>query len=315
MRRSLAAFALASLLAACARDPSAPAWTETPYPTVDGRGTRVLLVAGGNDVANFAQEIVDQRRMWRASALEDAEIACFWAKPTPRAYGDDRRQYEALTSSLSECAAANPRAVLEAIHGAAASGPDDFYLYITSHGVASLGGDEHTWVLPPEERAFLEQPALALDATRGARVGDPAGLLGTWRERPADRDMLVMTPRVLRDGLLAFPEHTRKIVVLQGCFSGGFLDGPDSLRDVPNTVVLTAASAQRPSFGCGSGTRTTFWGGALGRELEDRVGRQTTPQSIDWHDVHRNVARRVRNLERALGQRPSQPQFFDTAAR
>lgn len=303
---------IAVLAAACNRNAAAPGWTEAPYPTVDATGTRVMLVAGGDDVANFAQEVVDQRRMWRATAVPDDAVSCFWAKPTKRAWAGDRRQYGALAEVVNECAAASPGIVLDAIRAAAASDPEDFYLYITSHGVPSLGGDEHGWVLPPEERAFLDQHALALDATR-PRVGDPAGLLTTWHNEPGKREQLVMTPAALRDALLAFAPHTRRVVVLQGCFSGGFLDGPDSLRSVPNTVVLTAASSDRPSFGCGSGTRTTFWGGALSRELDDRLGRRTTPQAIDWFDVHRNVARRVRNLERALGQRPSQPQFFDTA--
>jgi hypothetical protein len=199
--------------------------------------------------------------------------------------------------------------VLDDIERVAESAPPYFYLYVTGHGVPALGGREHAWLLPPEEREFLSQHALALDADRSVRIGDTAALLAAWRDHTHPRDRISLTPQTLAAALAKFPDETRKIIVLQGCFSGGFLVGDDALLSVPNTVVLTAASASRPSFGCGAGTRETFWGGALGRELDERVRRGTTPDEVPWHEVHEAVAKRIRKLERTLGQRPSKPQF------
>ena len=285
-------------------------WTDPAYADEDLSPTaRVMLVAGGDDVANFAAEVDRQKHSWRRAGVAAADIACYWAKPTSKALRDDRRQYAALASSMSDCAQATAARVLDDIERVAESAPPYFYLYITAHGVPTLGAQKHAWLLAPDERAFLSQPALALDADRSVRVGDTAALLTAWREHTYPRDRIILTPRTLAAALAKFPDATHKIIVLQGCFSGGFLAGDDTLVSVPNTTVLTAAAANRPSFGCGAGTRETFWGGALGRELDDRVRRGTGPDEVPWHAVHEAVSKRVRKLERALGQRPSKPQF------
>lgn len=285
----------------------------TPYPTAPpSPSTRVMLVAGGNDVANFAEEVVRQRGLWRRAGVAADDIACYWAKPTARAFADDRRQYGRLHDEMADCAEASAARVLGDIETIALAPPETFYLYITAHGVPSLGGDARSWVLAPEERAFLAQPALALDGDPSVRVGAPADQLAALRSgTPADR--VALTPASLRAALSTLPDATEKIVVLQGCYSGAFLAGPDALTSLPNTTVLTAAASNRPSFGCGAGTRETFWGGALGRTLEDHVRRGTAPEHVKWHDVHLDVAARVRRLERALGQRPSRPQFGTSA--
>ena len=104
-------------------------------------------------------------------------------------------------------------------------------------------------------------------------------------------------PASLRAALSTLPDATQKIVVLQGCYSGAFLAGPDALTSLPNTTVLTAAASNRPSFGCGAGTRETFWGGALGRTLEDHVRRGG--KGLEWHA--RDLMRAARPYVRCLG--------------
>jgi hypothetical protein len=309
--KPLHALSLAALLlGGCRR---AHEWTDPPYATTDvSPTTRVMLVAGGEDVANFAAEVDRQHRIWRRAGVAEDDIACYWAKPTSKALREDQRQYASLSAKMSGCAEASAARVLDDITRVAQSAPPYFYLYITAHGVPTLGGREHAWVLPPDEREFLSQPALALDADRAVRVGDTAALLTAWREHTYPKDRITLTPQTLAAALAQFPDETHKIVVLQGCFSGGFLVGESALVSVPNTTVLTAAAANRPSFGCGPGTRETFWGGALGRELDDVVRRGTTPDRVPWHEVHEAVARRVRHLERTLGQRPSKPQFGES---
>ena len=270
--------------------------------------TKVMLVAGGDDVANFAAEVVQQRSMWRAAGLSDDEIACYWAQPTERALKRDRRQYRSLAPALTDCRPASAARVLADIAEVGRNAPPWFYLYITTHGVQALAPEGSGWYLDADERAFLDQHALSLDANRKLRLQHVGNLLEARRSGTPD-DALVMTPATLRRAFETFPNSSEKIVVLQGCFSGGFVAGPVSLADVANTTVLTAAAADRPSFGCGSGTRTTSWGGAFGRELRKHVRRGVAPPDVDWRAVHEAVSRRVTHLERAAGQRPSRPQF------
>ena len=48
--------------------------------------TRIMLVAGGNDIANFAAEVVEQRALWKKAGVADDAIACYYAKPTAKAF-------------------------------------------------------------------------------------------------------------------------------------------------------------------------------------------------------------------------------------
>ncbi len=276
--------------------------------------TRVMLVAGGDDVANFAQEVARQATLWRRAGVAATEIACYWARPTPEALRDDRRQYRRLGDAMASCAEASAARVLADIEASADLAPTYFYLYVSAHGVQNLGGGLQRWSLPPDERAFLAQPALALDADPRVRIGDAAGLLAARASGEPPSDRIALTPTSLAAALARFPASTHKIVVLQGCFSGGFLTGPGRLTAVPNTTVLTAAAADRPSFGCGSGAKETFWGGALRRTLARAAHGGHAPDAVDWHAIHVEVKRRVRALERALGQRPSHPQYGTSSA-
>jgi Peptidase C13 family len=311
-RSIAAAVVVAAALTGCGATTFAS--ISSPYPTRDPNPTtRVMLVAGGNDVANFAEEVARQRRLWRHAGVAKQDIACYWAKPTEAAFLADRRQYAALEDDMADCAEASAARVLDDIEALAGSPPDALYLYITAHGVPRLGGDARSWVLAPEEQAFLAQPALALDGDPRLRVGAVGDQLAALRDGALPADRIALTPASLKSALAALPAGTEKIVVLQGCYSGAFLAGPNALVTLANTTVLTAAARDRPSFGCGAGTRETFWGGALGRALEDHVGRGTAPERVPWHDVHLDVAARVRRLEHALGQRPSRPQFATSA--
>jgi len=271
--------------------------------------TKVMLVAGGDDVANFAAEVAAQRRMWRAAGLQDDEIACYWAQPTERAWARDRRQYRRIAPALAHCRPATAARVLAEIGEVAEHAPPWFYLYVTTHGVQTLASEGSGWYLDASEREFLEQHALSLDADPKLRLQHVGNILAARRSGARD-DVLVMTPATLSAALDRLPDATKKIVVLQGCFSGGFIDEGDALASLHNIVVLTAAAADRPSFGCGSGTVTTYWGGTLYRELRKRVRLGVTPPEVDWHAVHEAVSRRVGRKERSSGNKPSQPQFY-----
>lgn len=50
-----------------------------------------------------------------------------------------------------------------------------------------------------------------------------------------------------------------RVIVISACYSGGFID---TLRS-PNTLVITAARADRTSFGCGNSANATWFGQAF----------------------------------------------------
>lgn len=88
-----------------------------------------------------------------------------------------------------------------------------------------------------------------------------------------------------------------RVVVISACFSGGFIP---ALRD-EHTAVLTAARANRPSFGCGTESVATYFGRAWMIE-----GLNATTDPLAAFDSART---RIRERERAEGFDPSLPQL------
>jgi hypothetical protein len=88
------------------------------------------------------------------------------------------------------------------------------------------------------------------------------------------------------------------ILILSGCYTGTFLRDP--LRS-PTRIILTAAAADRPSFGCRPGAQYTYY---------DRCFLRAFTTAPTWQALHRAVARCVATAERRLGTPPSHPQAF-----
>jgi hypothetical protein len=66
-------------------------------------------------------------------------------------------------------------------------------------------------------------------------------------------------PDDLTDALKTNPRIRWKVVVVNACYSGGFID---ALRD-DSTMVMTSARADRTSFGCGADSDITYFGKAF----------------------------------------------------
>ena len=116
-------------------------------------------------------------------------------------------------------------------------------------------------------------------------------------------DSLALTqirPQDLRAALDASGIRWR-VIVVSSCYSGGFVD---ALRD-PSTLVITAARADRPSFGCGSDSAITWFGKAFLT--------QALNQTSDFEDAFVIASRQVRIWELAQGQTPSIPQISEGA--
>lgn len=290
--------------------------------------TKVFLVAGGEDVANFAAEVLEQRTLWRRAGLREDEIACYWAKPTRTGLAEDFEQYEPLALALRSCRAASPAQVAADIRAAAAQAEGFVYLFVSSHGLPSqlraLERSEHPRTqrfvasLSEAERAVLEPAAVGLEAGDGPGLGEPRAIVAALREGAAP-ESLVFTPTTLAPLLGSFPDEVHKVVVLQACFSGGFIDhhargvdataaGADSLLAVPNLTVLTATAAERPSFGCGSGEARTYFGGAVNVVLE-RALEHHAPKDLPWREIYEDVVLIIEAMEAVSGQRASQPGF------
>jgi hypothetical protein len=88
-----------------------------------------------------------------------------------------------------------------------------------------------------------------------------------------------------------------RLIILQSCFSGQFIP----VLATPRTVVVTAASAMHPSFGCSAGNDWTFFGHALinlALRKPDSFARQ-----------FRRAYVTINGWEQKLGIEPSNPQI------
>ena len=68
-----------------------------------------------------------------------------------------------------------------------------------------------------------------------------------------------INPEDLADALDTEPSMRWKVLVVNACYSGGFID---ALRD-DSTMVITAARSDRTSFGCGTESEITYFGKAF----------------------------------------------------
>ncbi len=109
----------------------------------------------------------------------------------------------------------------------------------------------------------------------------------------------VVRPATLDNALDAGCGTLPTVVIVSACHSGVFLT--PAMRQ-PNRVVLTAAAADRVSFGCGAGDRFTYYDQCL---LQQFDGAST------WGQLAQATRTCVQNLEKSMGIRtPSLPQIF-----
>lgn len=121
----------------------------------------------------------------------------------------------------------------------------------------------------PEHELLVQQPPLPLDQLDPARLRaalDAAGI--GWR-----------------------------VLVVSACYSGGYIE---ALRD-PRTLVLTASSAKRPSFGCGAASEITWFGKAF---LTLGLNRES-----DFVAAFEHARERVAAWEKRDDMKPSRPQI------
>ena len=109
-------------------------------------------------------------------------------------------------------------------------------------------------------------------------------------------DLTQLTPARLKAALAATPIKW-KVIVVSACYSGGFIP---ALRD-DNTLVITASSADRNSFGCSARNSMTDFGRAYFAEALN----QTTSFTAAFELAKKRIAAR----EKAEKLTPSLPQM------
>lgn len=285
---------------------------------------KVFLVAGGDDIANFAAEIVEQRQLWLRAGLRPEEIACYWARPPVHAYREDREQYDAVADAMRACYRAEPGTVLEHLAAAAEHAPPWVFVYVTGHGLGPIMRwrartpdpelASERLGLTPAEMAALDQHSIGLQAGPGPQLEDVATVVQRFRAGYPPRT-LMFSPSTLAEALAAFPRATPKFVVLQACYSGGFIERPEGespLHDIGALTLLTATTFNRPSFGCGAGRAKTYFGGAFNRVLDGELQPDARPPDLDWSQIHARIAFVIDVMEAIDAERASAPRLLQT---
>ena len=107
-----------------------------------------------------------------------------------------------------------------------------------------------------------------------------------------------LNPQSLDRALVQGCGSAPTVVIMSGCYTGIFARPPMTRA---NRVVLTAASADRTSFGCGAGRTYTAYDKCL-LDAMDAGG--------DWSRAYAQIATCVRAEERRAGVTASEPQAF-----
>lgn len=108
--------------------------------------------------------------------------------------------------------------------------------------------------------AALERVGEVMDPDEDALVlyitahGTPSGI--AYRDQG---ELLGLLPPTWLDYVLRHSHVRNRLLIISACFSGLFVPGLSS----PDGVVITAAAADRTSFGCASDNDWTFFGDAL----------------------------------------------------
>ncbi|MGH8191962.1 MAG: C13 family peptidase, partial [Rhodanobacteraceae bacterium] len=98
-------------------------------------------------------------------------------------------------------------------------------------------------------------------------------------------------------GILAKHPFQYKVMIVNACYSGGFIPPLQG----PGTMIITAARSDRSSFGCGEQSELTWFGHAF---LVDALN-----QTDDFQTAFAMAKRQVAAWEKRDGYEPSDPQI------
>jgi hypothetical protein len=163
---------------------------------------------------------------------------------------------------------------------------------------------------PSRSEATVEALAAALDEAAGGLVAERDVLVVILTSHGSHGGLVVKSVAQGEDTLWpqtlsAMLDHARmrhKVVIISACYAGIFIP-PLANAD---TLVITAADASHPSFGCQDGAQWTYFGEAL-----FSIAMQATTNLRDAFDLARTL---VRERELKNGFEPSNPQIAGGAS-
>jgi hypothetical protein len=170
---------------------------------------------------------------------------------------------------------------------------------VAQHAIARLSAKPAGPQIAP---ATLPRVLAAITALR-PRPGEACFVFITSHGREGDGLFLAdghrfLYPAALARALSAGCGRVPMVIVASGCYSGAFARGA---MPAPNRIILTAARADRPSFGCQVGRTYTVFDQCLIAAL---------PHAADWRVVFAGERECVRRNEARLHVPPSQPQAY-----
>ena len=237
----------------------------------DGQGT--LLLANGTK----------QSGTWRAGRLSQDAQGNRLADPLEIGL---LRQGQLLTDALDAVPPSTPEAELYTLT-LAGDGQQSVFLrevdYVDALLAERFGARGQISLVNHRDhiadRTLATRENLSRAIARLAERSGPEDLIFIYltSHGSADHQLVLAQPRLALEYLpaddlasLMQPLAERnKIIVISACYSGGFIEPLKS----PNTAVITAARADRVSFGCSEESDFTYFGRALFAEaLQEREG-------------------------------------------
>ncbi len=229
-------------------------------------------------------------------------------------YAQPRMVHQAL-AALTPRVAGKPNLYLLTFAG---DGSEDVFRneaeYAARLFAQRFGASAHTLVLENNPASLTTHPLaswsnleLALDGL-SKRMHPDQDILMLYATSHGDEahDLLVdMDPLPLDQlgaadlaGILAEHRFRWKVVVVNACYSGGFMPPLEG----PGTLVMAAARSDRSSFGCGNDSDITYFGKAW---LVDGLN-----HSADFVTAFQQARSEIAGWEQRDGLTPSQPQIF-----
>lgn len=168
-------------------------------------------------------------------------------------------------------------------------------------------------------RRLTSDPKIAPSAEDIADVGTIEDALGFITKSQQESCLVFMTSHGTKDGFylshaggtggLLPPEVLDQwlgnhcgarptVVIVSACYSGIFLERGMAR---PNRIILTAARADRPSFGCGAGETYTYF---------DKCLLDSWTWVYTWQELFDRTRDCVTERETELGAKPSEPQAY-----
>ena len=254
---------------------------------------------------------------WWADYSDD--IAAATADNTPDFSGEQlwNAQPQRLQEAIAALAPQRPGHVDLYVLGVAGDGDESVFRneisYLRQLSAQRLDADGRMLSLVNHPRSIDDTPIASVTNLRAALRG-----MGERMDRDEDILLLFLTshgsedhefylnlgelpldqldPATLREALDEAGIRWR-VLVVSACYSGGFIEALSS----PESLVITAARADRPSFGCGVQSQITWFGEAF---LTEALNATT-----DFIGAFEQARIAIRKREREEDERASHPQI------